>query len=356
MASLRVREPEVTGATSAPRRQPFYLTAYEDEPPGVFCLYWLVYALFGFGLWKVRLLFAGIVLSTGLLLLAWLRRAGLLGMSLVAATLYPLLLGLAVTGNAYTEVPMAPCTTAAMYAAWRGLQANDRGRHWLGAGAALGLALVFKHVAVFELAALGLLAAWVYRPDRPDTDWVEHFLRDCGEQNVKLDFVGVHFYGNIFSLDGEWTATYPPFTDMLGVTKAAIDKYYPGLPLQITEWGPSYFGDTSDSAAVNANNVGAAWGAAFLNTMLGCGVDKALYLITTDLRQQENGNWVDEWGNESLFLDPIVYGGKAYPKPMYHVFEMVSRLEGHRIESTRGNDVVNCFVSADQDKRIGLSG
>ena len=135
------------------------------------------------------------------------------------------------------------------------------------------------------------------------------------------------------------------------IAKAAIDKYCPGLPIQFTEWGPSWVTNTSEAAAVNANNVGAAWATSFLNTMLGCGVDKALYLVTTDIRQQENGNWVDIWGCGALFLNPPVYGGKAYPKPIYHLFDMVSRLEGHRIESTRGNDIVNCFVSADPDQR-----
>jgi hypothetical protein len=97
--------------------------------------------------------------------------------------------------------------------------------------------------------------------------------------------------------------------------------------------------------------VGAAWGAAFVNAMLTCRVQKALFLVTTDLPQQESGKWVDNWGWDSLFLDPAVFGGKSYPKPIFHLFEMVSRLEGHRVEATRGGGTVNCFVSADPAQR-----
>ena len=139
----------------------------------------------------------------------------------------------------------------------------------------------------------GPAASWAFTFKFGDFNWIEHFIRDCAEQKLKLDFVGVHFYGNICSLDGQYDALYPPFTDMWRTTQAAIDTYYPGIPLEVTEWGPSYVTNTSEEAAVNANNVGVAWGADFLNTMLGCGISKALYLVTTDYNQPANGKPVD---------------------------------------------------------------
>jgi len=171
------------------------------------------------------------------------------------------------------------------------------------------------------------------------------FLRDCGEQKLKLDFLGVHFYGNISSQDGGYSAGYPPFTEMLKTTKAARDQYCPGLPIWITEWGASYHTNNSPASVINGNHIGAAWSAAYLNTMLQCGVDGALYLVTTDLRPQEN-----VWGWPSLFTNPAAFG-KPYPKAPYHVFEMVSRLEGARVEATRGSQTVNCFASADKEKK-----
>jgi hypothetical protein len=203
----------------------------------------------------------------------------------------------------------------------------------------------------------GLALAWAYSFLYGDFNWAEHFIRDCGEQEVKLDFISVHYYGNTSSLDGEYPSGYPPFTGMLRTTQAAIDKYYPGLPIQITEWGGTYNGmGNSPDGRFNANNVGTAFGAAFLNTMLGCGVDKAFYLVTTDLRinkqgQEAEGAMIDEWSWPALFLDTPLYGGKALPKPIFHLFEMVSQLQGQRVEASRGNRTVNCFVAADPDQR-----
>jgi len=73
--------------------------------------------------------------------------------------------------------------------------------------------------------------------------------------------------------------------------------------------------------------------------------------VTTDYREQEDGKWVDVWGWDSLFLNPVQYTGQVYPKPMYHLFEMISRLVGHRVQASRPSDSVNCFVSADPAQR-----
>ncbi len=200
----------------------------------------------------------------------------------------------------------------------------------------------------------GPAIAWAFTFKFGDFNWAERFLRDCGEQKIKLDFMGIHYYGNISSLDGAYPATYPSFAEMLRTTKNARDQHVPGLPVWITEWGPSYqtSNDTNSSTLVNANHIGAAWSAAFLNTMLESGVDGALYLVTTDLRRQaEDGKWENVWGWPSLFVNPVVFG-KPYPKATYHVFDMISRLAGKRVEATGGNETVNCFASADKEKKI----
>lgn len=196
----------------------------------------------------------------------------------------------------------------------------------------------------------GPAIAWAFTFKYGDFNWAERFLRDCSEQKIKLDFIGIHYYGNISSLDGEYPTNFPSFTQMLTVTKAARDKYCSGVPIWFTEWGPSYTVDNSIPSSVNANHVGAAWSAAFLNVMLQCGVDGALYLVTTDLRQQIDGKWENVWGWPSMFVNPTVFG-KAYPKAPFHLFEMISKLEGHRIEASRGKETVNCFASADKDKK-----
>lgn len=197
----------------------------------------------------------------------------------------------------------------------------------------------------------GPALAWAFTFKFGDFNWAERFLRDCGEQRVKLDFLGVHFYGNITSLDGEYPANYPAFSEMLKATQAARDRYCPGLPIHLTEWGASYHTSNDPQSVINGNHIGAAWAAAFLNAMLRGGVDDALYLVTTDLRQQSrDGKWEDVWGWPSLFVNPNIFG-RAYPKAPFHVLDMISRLEGTRVEATRGSQTVNCFASADRGRK-----
>ncbi len=196
----------------------------------------------------------------------------------------------------------------------------------------------------------GPAIAWAYTFKFGDFNWAERFVRDCGEQKVKLDFIGLHYYGNQSSLDDEYWSIYPSFSQMYRVTKAARDKYCPSAPIAFTEWGPSYITNNTLPSSVNANHIGAAWSAAFLNLMLQCGVDQALYLVTSDLREQGKDGWDDVWGWPSLFTNRIATG-KSYPKAIYHVFDMVNRMQGHRVEATRGSDTVNCIVSADKSKK-----
>lgn len=195
----------------------------------------------------------------------------------------------------------------------------------------------------------GPALAWAFTFKFGDFNWSERFLRDCSEKKVKLDFIGLHSYGNLCSLNGEYPANYPSFKDMLKTTLAARDRYCPGVPVWFTEWGASYNTD----ASINADHVGAAWTAAFLNTLLENRVDGALYLVTTDLlNQAKDGKGADikSMGWPALFMNPDLFDGRAVPKAPCHVFSMISRLEGERCESSRGAKSVNSFVSADKNK------
>lgn len=197
----------------------------------------------------------------------------------------------------------------------------------------------------------GPAVAWAFTFRYGDFNWADRFVEDCGRQGLKLDFIGVHYYGNISSLDGAYEANYPPFTAMLRQLQAARDRWTPGVPIMLTEWGPSYRSDLSDDAAVNANHIGAAWCAEFLHTLLSAGVEGALYLVTTDLRQQmEDGSWQTVWGWPSLFANPIAVG-KTVPKAPFHVFDMIARLQGQRVEATRGGATVNGIAAVDRSAR-----
>lgn len=194
----------------------------------------------------------------------------------------------------------------------------------------------------------GPALGWAYTFTYGDFNWTERFLRDCGTNNVKLDFFGIHYYGNTSSLHGEYAANYPSFDAMLSATRGWRDLYTPGVPVRLTEWGASYFTDNNaPESLVNGNATGAAWAAAFLNAMLKGGVDAALYLVTTDLSQGA----VNIWGWPSLFVNPQAFGNQAYPKAPFHVFEMVSRLVGTRVATAGGLSNLNCFASADSSKQ-----
>lgn len=199
----------------------------------------------------------------------------------------------------------------------------------------------------------GPALAWAFTFRYGSFNWADKFLRDCATQKLKLDFIGLHFYGNISSLQGGYKASFPTYVEMLSQTAKTRDEAMPGVPFIFTEWGPSYTTDTSESAVVNADNVGAAWSMEFLSVMLSQDIREAIYLVTTDLSKPDKANpkiSSDVWGWPSLFLNPRVYEGKTIPKPVFHLMKMISKLEGARVESVRvGN--VGSFVAAQKESR-----
>jgi hypothetical protein len=199
----------------------------------------------------------------------------------------------------------------------------------------------------------GPALAWAFTFKYGEFNWAERFLKDCGAEKIKLDFLGLHYYGNLSSINGEYPANYPSFREMLKSTTEWRDRYCPEVPIWFTEWGATYQTTNEPQSVINGNYVGAAWSAAFLNSMLENRVDAALYLVTTDLRQpvkDRQGAYENVWGWPSLFVNPQIFG-RAYPKAPYHVFEMISRLEGNRVKNSGGQRRVNCIASADRDRK-----
>lgn len=191
--------------------------------------------------------------------------------------------------------------------------------------------------------------------------WCREFMKDCSEQKVKLDYLGVYYYGNISSLHGEYASGYPSFVEMIQETREARDRYCPGLPISMSEWGASYHTDNEPRSMVNADNVGAAWSADFLNTMLENGIEDALYLVTTD-RQNPEANSIDGdnfyakngWGWPSMFVNPIVFRA-VWPKASSHVFGMIHKMAGTRITLEGSVNSVRGIASIDPaGKRVTL--
>jgi len=190
--------------------------------------------------------------------------------------------------------------------------------------------------------------------------WASKFMQDCSEQKVKLDFLGIHYYGNISSLHGEYASGYPSFDEMWKETLDARDRYCPGLPIRVTEWGASYHTDNEPRSMVNADNVGAAWSADFLKTMLESGVEDALYLVTTDRMsstvgaESSNPYAGNVWGWPSFFVNPNVFRA-VWPKAPSHVFGMIQKLAGTRIAIDGSDDSVRGIASVDpKGKKVTL--
>ena len=190
----------------------------------------------------------------------------------------------------------------------------------------------------------GPATTWAFTFAFGDFNWQEAFLREVRNQKVKLDFIGLHFYGNITPLTGEG-AIYPNFAGMTRITRGWRDSYTPGVPIWLTEWGATYHCSVEPQSVHNANQVGAAWTAAFLNQMLIEGIDRSIYLVTTDLRQEIKGKWQAVWGWPSLFTNQNVHG--THPKAPYHVFTMLSRMAPQRVEAMNPGGTVGCLASRD---------
>lgn len=158
-------------------------------------------------------------------------------------------------------------------------------------------------------------ASWV------SFNWHERFLADVAKRDVKLDFFVFHFYGNGSGIRNRpaMNSIYPPFEEIMQQTKTWIEKYKPGLPIWLSEWGPSYHTNMTPAGIINGNYVGAAWSAAFIHTMLQSGVQKAFLLNTNDISD-------DNWGWPSLLHN-------TQRKPIYHVLKMFRSLSGQLFRS-----------------------
>ncbi len=196
----------------------------------------------------------------------------------------------------------------------------------------------------------GPAITWAYTFKFGDFNWTERFLRDVRNQKLRLDFIGLHFYGNLSPLTGTSTGTYPSFAQMMQKTRGWREQYTPKVPIWFTEWGATYCTSLDPQSLHNGNHVGAAWTAAFLNQMLVEGVDRAFYLVTTDQRQEVEGQWKDIWGWPAMFTNPSVLG--VHPKAPYHVFQMLSRMAPKRVESKVPAGTLGCIASRDDKGRL----
>ncbi|GAT32249.1 glycosyl hydrolases family 39 [Terrimicrobium sacchariphilum] len=196
----------------------------------------------------------------------------------------------------------------------------------------------------------GPALAWAFTQKYGDFKWLDRFLKDAAKDKLRVDFIGVHYYGNVSSLNGEYPMNFPSFVKMLKAAKSVRDATFPGIPFQITEWGASYHTQNDPCGYVNATNIASAWSAAFLKLMAEQEIDEAIFLVTTDLQlANTSGLAANGWGWPSLFVNPQVFG-QPWPKTPAHILDMAARLSGERVTLTSANKAIDGVASLDRNK------
>jgi hypothetical protein len=244
-------------------------------------------------------------------------------------------------GTISTITPKASNGSAALFESYMELYANI-----------CAAADTLEEKAGVKVNRGGPALAWAFTFRYGDFNWTTRFLAECKSRQLRLDFIGIHYYGNISSLDGAYSSNFPSFVEMLRWTLSARDSYQPGKPIIITEWGPTYHVANAPLARINASNVGAAWSIEFLDFLLRAQITDALYLVTTDARGIPVGDSRNNvWGWPALFVNPAAFG-RSWPKPVFHVFDMISRLRGRRITGTADTPSLKVIASVDESAHV----
>jgi len=179
-----------------------------------------------------------------------------------------------------------------------------------------------------------------------DFNWYQQFLLDCTQEKLKLDFLSRHVYGNNTPLgQRQQFGTCPRFSVQQEFLQQAIREAGLDIPILITEWGASWHTNMTEGID-NANNVGAAYAAAFLDEMLTWEVQRSLYLVVADFPLQDGSN-MSNWGWPSLFTYSDL-GWKT--KAPYNTFKMLAMMASQRVKCSDGTKTLGMLASKGPNK------
>lgn len=201
---------------------------------------------------------------------------------------------------------------------------------------------------------LGAPSGLAFTYKRPDGGWTRRFVADCAREKLKLDYLSLHNYASVATFHGEmrpeWS-NYPSFPDMLAGVQAVIDRDLPGLPVWLTEYG-AHHNVAGAIGEINGTHDGAAFSLDCLTAMLELGIDKAIYLVCSDLRRPDATTKVTSnmYSWCSFMVSPGEFG-YPYPKAPYHAYRMVAELSGQRVAATASGGNVRAFAAADLEKQ-----
>ncbi len=171
-------------------------------------------------------------------------------------------------------------------------------------------------------------------PATAQAAWVDRFIAHTAAQNVPVDFVSTHVYGNDNSKDVFGTNENIPRTQMVcRAVKKVHDQIQasrkPSLPLIWSEFNASYMNETAITDSVYMG----PWMADTIRDCNGL-VDMMSYWTFSDVFEEQGVVKKPFYGGYGLIA--------AYelPKPAFNAFKMLHRLGETRIPATGGDEIL----------------
>jgi len=171
-------------------------------------------------------------------------------------------------------------------------------------------------------------------PATAQAAWAEAFIRHCKQENVPVDFVSTHVYGNDKPQDVFGTTEPISRRDMVcRAVKKVHDQIQassmPRLPLIWSEFNASYFNepDVTDAAYMGP------W---LANTIRECDglVDTMSYWTFSDVFEEQGVVKTPFYGGFGLIAEDDI------PKPAFNVFKVLHELGDQRIEANSDDALV----------------
>ncbi len=176
-------------------------------------------------------------------------------------------------------------------------------------------------------------------PDLNPT-WMLAFLEYCKENTVPVDFISYHNYaqGEYCFFPSRIGSPHEPgmcFVNEFRDTKRYLEEAgYGDIPIYITEWNAQHCGDDGRAQWIGNNDSSRLLGGAtvlFFTTESEPYVDMFGYWTASDIRF-EPGITNQPYGGRHQHTGLLTING--VPKPLYHAFKWLSRMQGPRYELT----------------------
>jgi xylan 1,4-beta-xylosidase len=171
-------------------------------------------------------------------------------------------------------------------------------------------------------------------PSTAQAAWIEPFIRHAVEQQVPIDFVSTHVYGNDSAKDVFGTDESIPRTEMVGRAVRKVHNQVkasprPELPIFWTEYNASY---KTEPEVTDATFMG-PWLANTIRQADGL-ADIMSYWALSDVFEEQGVVKQPFYGGYGLMAE----GG--IPKPAFNAFKLLHRLGTRRVETESSSALV----------------